>query len=78
MFKKTYVVINVSDLNRFEDGTVVTPELLKEIGIAKRQLSGVKILGNGNIEKKLTVRANVFSAVAKEKIEAAGGKIEVI
>ena len=78
MFKKTYVVINVSDLNRFEDGTVVTPELLKEMGIIKKELSGIKILGNGSIEKKLTVRANLFSDVAKEKIETAGGKIEVI
>ena len=77
MFKKTYVVINVSDLNRFEDGTVVTPELLKEMGIIKKELSGIKILGNGSIEKKLTVRANLFSDVAKEKIETAGGKIEV-
>lgn len=78
MFKKTYVVINVSDLNRFEDGTVVTPELLKEMGIVKKELSGIKVLGNGSIEKKLTVRANLFSAVAKEKIETAGGKTEVI
>ncbi len=78
MFKKTYVVINVSDLNMFEDGTVVTPELLKEMGVIKKKLSGVKILGNGSIEKKLTVKANVFSSVAKQKIETAGGKIEVI
>ena len=78
MFKKTYSVINVSDLNVFEDGTEVTPELLKEMGIVKKELSGVKILGNGVLEKKITVRAHKFSNVAKEKIEAAGGKVEVM
>lgn len=78
MFKKTYAVINVSDLNAFEEGTVVTPVLLKEMGIIKKELSGIKILGNGNIEKKLTVRAHVFSNTAKEKIETVGGKAEVI
>ena len=78
MFKTTYAVINVSDLNMFEDGTVVTPELLKEMGIIKKQLSGIKVLGNGSLEKKLTVRAHVFSKSAKEKIEAQGGKAEVM
>lgn len=78
LFKKEYAVINVSDLNMFEDGTEVTPELLKEMGIIKKELSGVKVLGNGEISKKLTVRANKFSAVAKEKIETAGGKAEVM
>lgn len=78
MFKITYSIINVSDLNMFDEGTVVTPELLKEMGIIKKQLSGVKVLGNGSLEKKLTVRANVFSNSAKEKIEAAGGKAEVM
>ncbi len=78
MFKKTYSVINVSDLNMFDDGTVVTPELLKEMGVIKKELSGIKILGNGNLEKKLTVRAHVFSNVAKEKIETVGGKAEVM
>lgn len=78
MFKKTYAVINVSDLNMFEDGTEVTPELLFEIGIIKKQLSGIKVLGNGELTKKLTVRAHKFSNIAKEKIEAAGGKAEVI
>lgn len=78
MFKKTYSVINVSDLNMFDDGTVVTPELLKEMGVIKKELSGVKILGNGSLEKKLTVRAHVFSNVAKEKIENVGGKAEVM
>lgn len=78
MFKKTYSIINVSDLNMFDDGTVVTPELLKEMGVIKKELSGVKILGNGSLEKKLTVRAHVFSATAKEKIENVGGKAEVM
>ena len=78
MFKKTYAVINVSDLNAFEDGTEVTPELLFEMGIIKKQLSGIKVLGNGELTKKLTVRAHKFSSIAKEKIDAAGGKAEVI
>lgn len=78
MFKKTYAVINVSDLNMFDEGTLVTPELLKEMGIIKKQLSGIKVLGNGSLEKKLTVRAHVFSNAAKEKIEAQGGKAEVM
>lgn len=78
MFKKTYAVINVSDLNMFDEGTEVTPELLKEMGIIKKQLSGIKVLGNGSLEKKLTVRAHVFSSAAKEKIEAQGGKAEVM
>ena len=76
MFKKVYAVINVSDLNMFEEGTEVTPELLKEMGIIKKQLSGIKVLGNGSLEKKLTVRAHVFSKSAKEKIEAQGRKAE--
>ena len=78
IFKKTYAVINVSDLNMFEDGTEVTPELLFEMGIIKKQLSGIKVLGNGELTKKLTVRAHKFSNIAKEKIEAAGGKAEVM
>lgn len=78
MFKVEYATINVSDLNKFEDGAVVTPELLKEMGILKKQLSGVKVLGNGNLDKKLTVKANKFSASAVEKIENKGGKAEVI
>ena len=78
MFKKTYAVINVSDLNKFEDGATVTPEVLKEMGIIKKELSGIKVLGNGSLEKKLTVRAHMFSNTAKEKIEAQGGKAEVM
>ena len=78
MFKKTYAVINISDLNRFEDGMEITPELLKEMGIIKNQLSGIKVLGNGKLEKKLTVRAHKFSKQAEEKIKAKGGKVEVM
>lgn len=75
--RKEYAVINVSDLNRFEDGTHVTPELLKSEGILKKQLAGVKILGNGTLEKKLTVTAAKFSKSAEEAIVKAGGTIEV-
>ena len=78
MFKKVYAIINVDALDRFEDGAEVTVETLVAEGIIKDTLSGVKVLGNGEITKKLTVKANVFSATAKEKIEAAGGKAEVI
>ena len=78
MFKTIYATINVSDLEKFEDGAVVTPELLKEMGILKKQLSGVKVLGNGELTKKLTVKANKFSKSAIEKIEGIGGKAEVI
>ena len=77
-FQVKYAVINVSDLNKFEDGVEVTPELLKEMGIVKDLKDGLKILGNGELSKKLTVKANKFSKVAKEKIENAGGKVEVI
>ncbi len=77
-FKTEYAVINLSDLNQFEDGAVVTPELLKEMGILKNQLDGVKVLGNGLLEKKINVRAHKFSKVAKEQIEKLGGKAEVI
>ncbi|MDU4891210.1 MAG: 50S ribosomal protein L15 [Clostridium sp.] len=78
IFAKEYTCINVDRLNIFEDGTEVTPELLREMGMAKRVNDGIKILGNGNIEKKLTVKANKISKAAAEKIEAAGGKVEVI
>ena len=77
-FKTVYAVINVADLNVFEDGTVVTPALLKETGLVKNQLDGIKVLGNGNLEKKLTIQANKFSASALEKIKEAGSKAEVI
>ena len=77
-FKIKYAVVNVSDLNKFEDGCEVTPELLKETGILKNQLDGVKILGNGKLEKKLTVKAHKFSKSAEEKLINSGSKIEVI
>ena len=77
-FEVKYAVINVSDLNRFEDGVEITPELLKEMGLVKKQLDGIKVLGKGNLDKKLTVKASVFSKSAKEKIEKNGGKAEVI
>lgn len=78
IWRTEYTTLNVEDLNRFEAGTVVTPELLKEVGMAKQVRDGIKILGNGNIEKNLTVQAHKFSKTAAEKIEAAGGKAEVI
>ena len=78
MFKTEYAVINVEDLNIFENGTVVTPALLKETGIVKKQLSGIKVLGNGKLEKKLTIQANKFSTSALEKIKESGSKAEVI
>ena len=77
-FKTEYAVINLSDLNRFEDGAVVTPELLSEMGLLKNQLDGVKVLGNGTLEKKLTVKAHKFSSKAQREIESLGGKIEVM
>ncbi|ABO65511.1 MULTISPECIES: 50S ribosomal protein L15 [Geobacillus] len=76
--RKEYAVVNLDRLNIFEDGTEVTPELLLEKGVISKLKSGVKILGKGQIEKKLTVKAHKFSASAKEAIEAAGGKTEVI
>jgi large subunit ribosomal protein L15 len=76
--RKEYAVVNLDKLNVFEDGTEVTPELLLETGVISKLKSGVKILGKGQIEKKLTVKAHKFSASAKEAIEAAGGKTEVI
>ena len=78
-FTTRYATINLDDLNKyFKDGDVVTPEVLKEKGILKNQLAGVKVLANGTLEKKLTVKANRFSSVAVSKIEAAGGKTEEI
>ena len=78
LFKTEYAVINVEDLNRFDNGTVVTPALLKEQGIIKKQLKGIKVLGNGKLEKKLTIQANKFTASALEKIKESGSKAEVI
>ena len=78
MFKTEYAVINVSDLNRFNNGDVITPALLKEKGIINKQLSGIKVLGNGKLEKKLTIQANKFTKSALEKIKESGSKAEVI
>jgi len=78
IFAKEYSALNIDRLNIFEDGTVVTPELLLEMKIVKKAKNGVKILGNGELQKKLTVKAAKFSKVAIEKIEAAGGKVEVV
>ena len=77
-FRIEFATINLSDLNKFNDGDVVTPELLKEKGIIKKQLCGIKVLGNGTLEKKLTVKANRFSSAAVTKIESTGGTAEVI
>ena len=77
-FATRYAVINISDLEKFEDGAEVTPELLKEMGIVKDLKDGLKVLGNGELTKKITVNANKFSKIAKEKIENAGGKAKVI
>ena len=76
-FAKKYAIVNVSDLNRFENGAVVDAEALLAARIIRDTMDGVKVLGNGEITKKVTVKAAVFSATAKEKIEAAGGKTEV-
>ena len=75
---KDIVSINITELNRFEDGAVVTIETLVENGVIKNPKDGVKILGNGELTKKLTVKANAFSASAAEKIQALGGTTEVI
>ena len=77
-FGKTYAIVNVCDLERFDNDTVVDAALLTEAGLVSRIDDGIKILGNGELTKKLTVKAAVFSNTAKEKIEAAGGKTEVI
>ncbi|MGI6737353.1 MAG: 50S ribosomal protein L15 [Anaerovoracaceae bacterium] len=73
-----YAEVNVAALNRFDAGTEVTPELLRETGLVKKAGDGIKILGQGELEKNLTVKADKFSKSAKEKIEAAGGKAEVL
>lgn len=78
IFGTTYAAVNVEALNAFENGATVNAEALVEAGIIKKTLDGVKILGNGNLERKLTIQAAAFSKSAQEKIEAAGGKAEVI
>lgn len=78
IFAKKYTAINIDRLNIFENDTVVTPELLIEKGVISKVYDGVKMLGNGELDKKLIVKATKFSKAAAEKIEAAGGKVEVI
>lgn len=76
--RKEYAIVNVESLNKFDNGVEVTPELLIETGVVGKELSGIKILGQGELEKKLTVKANKFSKSAAAVIEKAGGKAEVI
>ena len=73
-----YAIVNLSDLNKFEDGTTVTYDLLKQAGIVKKPLDGLKVLGNGKLEKKVNVACNKISKSAQAAIEKAGGKVEVI
>ena len=76
--RKEYSIVNIESLNRFTEGSEVTPELLKNSGLVKKQLAGVRILGNGKLEKAFTVKAHKFSSSALKAIEDAGGKAEVI
>ena len=76
--RKNFVPVNLDALAKFDEGTEVTIELLKETGLVNGRFDGVKILGSGNMDKKLTVKVNAFSATAKEKIEAAGGTCEIV
>jgi len=76
--RKEYAIVNIGDLNLFEDNSVITPEVLLNAGIISKELSGVKVLANGTLEKKLTVKAAKFSESAKQAIENAGGTVEVI
>ena len=78
IFAKEIATVNVSALNAFEDGATVTIEALVNAGLVKKALDGVKVLGNGELSKKLTVQVNAYSDAAKQKIESAGGKAEVI
>ena len=78
IFKKEFTIVNIKDLNCFEDGTVVTIDLLKAAGLVNKVKNGVKLLGDGELDKKLTVQVNKVSQQAEEKITALGGKVEVI
>ncbi len=78
IFAKEYAIVNVSDLNAFEDGAVINAEVLLEKRIIRKALDGVKVLGRGELTKKVTVQATAFSTSAKEKIESVGGKCEVV
>ena len=77
-FAVNYAIINVADLNKFEDGAIVDLAMLMDARLVRKEMDGLKVLGNGELTKKLTVKATVFSATAKEKIEAAGGKTEEV
>lgn len=77
-FKKEFALVNLETLNRFEEGAVVTPEALLEAGIVKKLMDGIKVLGKGNLEKKLTVKAHKVSKTAQAAIEAKGGSVEII
>ena len=77
-FRKEFAVVNLSDLNKFNDGDTVTPATLVEKGIVKKEMAGIKVLANGKLEKKVTVKANRFSSAAVTKIEELGGTTEVI
>ncbi len=78
IFKKEYAIVNVKDLNIFADGTEITPELLYNAGLVKKVKAGVKILGDGDLDRKLVVKAHKISKQAEEKVTAKGGKVEVI
>lgn len=78
IFRKTLAIVNVSQLDRFDAETEVTPELLKEVGLVKQMRDGVKVLGNGELSRALTVKVHAVSKSAQEKIEAAGGTVQVI
>jgi large subunit ribosomal protein L15 len=78
VFKKEYAIVNIEDLNGFDDGAEITLELLRELGLVKKKLNGLKILGQGELEKQLMVKTHKISRQAEEKIIAAGGKVEVI
>jgi len=78
IFATNYAIINIAALNKFEDGAVVDTQALKDMGLIKDSKDGVKVLGNGELTKKLTVKVAAYSESAKAKIEAAGGKAEVI
>lgn len=78
IFKKEYAIVNVKDLNEFENGAEITPEVLMEAGLVKKMLCGVKLLGDGELQKKLTIKVHKVSQQAEEKVKAQGGRVEVI
>ncbi len=78
IFAKKYAIVNVQDLNRFEEGSTVTPKMVREKGMVKKIQDGLRVLGEGKLERKLTVQAHHFTQSARQKIEKAGGKAEVL